>query len=253
MSLLGVFFGIGALGMPLILGILKDTFSFETVVSAVGIITLAIGVIYLFTGFPPPKQIQGFPLVQSKSLFSDKVLLLIAIFLFFQSSFEGIINNWTTTYLTDHLSFRQNKALFALSAYVAGMSLMRLIIGTLFRSVPVKRIMGLSFLLLLSGSVLLKTGISFNSVLAGMVMIGAGLAAGFPVMLSFVGDRYTDLSGTAFSFVLFIALTGNILFNYGMGIISRNFGIRYLVTVALAESVILITLFFLIIQRINHK
>jgi MFS family permease len=39
LSLLGVFFGIGALGMPLVLGIMKYWFNFEVIVAAVGIIT----------------------------------------------------------------------------------------------------------------------------------------------------------------------------------------------------------------------
>src|SRR4030043_779209 len=42
-SLLGVFFGIGALGMPLILGILGESFRFEKIVAAVGILSFLTG------------------------------------------------------------------------------------------------------------------------------------------------------------------------------------------------------------------
>ena len=58
----------------------------------------------------------------------------------------------------------------------------------------------------------------------------SGLAAGFPTMLGMVGNRYPDISGTAFSFVLVVALIGNILVNYSMGLVAENYGITYLST-----------------------
>jgi MFS family permease len=102
LSLLGVFFGIGALGMPLVLGVLEASFDFEAIITAVGIISFATGIFFILIKLPPPKQKQGIPLSAGLSLFKDSVLIIIAFFLFFQSSFEGIINNWTTTYLIMH-------------------------------------------------------------------------------------------------------------------------------------------------------
>jgi FHS family glucose/mannose:H+ symporter-like MFS transporter len=253
LSLLGAFFGIGALGMPLILGIFKNIFNFEVIVATVGVLTLVTGTFFLLIKFPPPKQTQGFPITRSLTLLKDKLLILIAFFLFFQSSFEGIINNWTTTYLIKQLAINQSKALYALSSFVAGMCMMRLLIGSVFRSAPVKKILIASFVLILTGLILLKTGNSFNIALMGLVCLGAGLAGGFPIMLGFVGDRYTELSGSAFSFVLFIALIGNMLVNYGMGIIAQNFGIHHLITVAFAESVILILLCLIILNKIKNN
>ncbi len=253
LSLLGAFFGIGALGMPLILGIFKNIFNFEVIVATVGVLTLVTGTFFLLIKFPPPKQTQGFPITRSLTLLKDKLLILIAFFLFFQSSFEGIINNWTTTYLIKQLAINQSKALYALSSFVAGMCVMRLLIGSVFRSAPVKKILIASFVLILTGLILLKTGNSFNIALMGLVCLGAGLAGGFPIMLGFVGDRYTELSGSAFSFVLFIALIGNMLVNYGMGIIAQNFGIHHLITVAFAESVILILLCLIILNKIKNN
>jgi MFS family permease len=251
LSLLGVFFGIGALGMPLILGIFEASLSFETIIAAVGLLSLTVAILFLLIKLPPPKQSQGFPLVKSKAFFRDKLLLLIAFFLFFQSSFEGIINNWTTTYLISQHSAQQSSALYALSLFVAGMAIMRLFTGTLLRHIPVRRILIASFVMILMGLLLIETGVSLTIVMTGLFLLGAGLAGGFPVMLGFVGEMYSDISGTAFSFVLFIALIGNMLVNYGMGIISEKFGISHLVTVAFAETVIMIILCLIILKRIN--
>ena len=60
-SLLGVFFGIGALGMPLILGILGESLSFERIVAAVGILSLMSGIIFTVIKLPPPKMAKKIP------------------------------------------------------------------------------------------------------------------------------------------------------------------------------------------------
>jgi len=85
--------------------------------------------------------------------------------------------------------------------------------------------------------------------MAGFMLLGAGLAGGFPVMLGITGERYADISGTAFSFVLVFALLGNMILNYGMGIISQEFGISHLVTVVFVETLIMMMLCILILKR----
>ncbi|HBE43525.1 MAG TPA: MFS transporter [Bacteroidales bacterium] len=253
LSLLGAFFGLGALGIPLILGILRNVYSFEAIVAGVGTLALVTGICFLVISYPPPKQKHGFPVKIIPVLVSDKVLLMIAFFLFFQSSFEGIINNWTTTWLKDHLSVQPGKALFALSAFVAGMTVMRLLLGSLLRPVSFKTIMKISFILIFISLVLLRLAGSLSAAVPGLVLLGAGLAAGFPMMLGIAGERFKELSGTAFSFVMSVALTGNILINYLMGVIADRFGIASLITVAFIELMMQILIFILIIGSLKKN
>jgi MFS transporter, FHS family, glucose/mannose:H+ symporter len=250
-SLLGVFFGIGALGMPLLLGILGENFMFWKIVVAVGILSFLTGILFMIIKLPPPKITHKISAGKIADFFRDKVLLLIAFFLFFQSSFEGLMNNWTTTYLTDHLSVSQGKALYGLSLFVAGMVIMRLLTGTILRYIPVKRILIASLLFVLTGLICIASGISTVIALTGFMLVGAGLAGGFPIMLGFVGARYQNISGTAFSFVLTIALLGNMLINYGMGIISEKYGISNLMIVTFAEIFIMAILGSVIINNVN--
>ncbi|HEY1060762.1 MAG TPA: MFS transporter [Daejeonella sp.] len=253
LSLLGVFFAIGALGMPLILGVLENLFSFSKVISYVSFLTLIATVFFISIRFPPPKQLGGLPLLKGIKLIQDQTLILISLFLFCQSSFEGIINNWTTSYLIGQLSISQNKALFALSLYVAGMAVMRLLIISIFRNVKSPNILIISFFLLFLGCTFLKAGQSFPIAVSGLILIGAGLAAGFPVMLGIVGARYSDLSATAFSFVLVTALLGNMMVNYLMGMIAQIYGIKHLTTVAYFEIALMVVLTFTIIKKLNYN
>jgi len=48
LSILGVFFGIGALGMPFLQGLLKNYFSAFDILSGVGWLTLAVAVFFIF-------------------------------------------------------------------------------------------------------------------------------------------------------------------------------------------------------------
>ena len=239
LSLLGVFFGIGALGMPVLLGLMQQVVSSATIVSFVGLLTAGAGVFFALIRFPLPKHAQGFPVAKGISLLKDEILLLISFFLFCQSSFEAIINNWITTYLMGRLSVSSSNALYALSLFVAGMTVMRLLLGSILSGISVRQILQISFTGVLLGCLLLWWSPSFAVAVTGLVFLGAGLASGFPVMLGLAGSRYADLSATAFSIALVIALAGNMVVNYGMGIITYRYGIQHLTTVAFAELVVM--------------
>jgi FHS family glucose/mannose:H+ symporter-like MFS transporter len=253
LSLLGVFFGIGALGMPLLLSILEKKYDFEVIVAATGFVALTSAVLFLSILFPPPKQSGGISFKQVGALVRDGTLLLIAFFLFFQSAFEGLINNWTTTYLINRISVPQRSALIGLSSYVAGMTVMRLLIGSVLRDVRERHLLLTSFAIIFSALIIIRFSGSIVTASAGHVLLGTGLAAGFPVMLGMVGNRYPQLSGTAFSFVLVIALLGNMLVNYSMGQIAENYGIKHLSDFTFAELFMLVIIALFIFRNIKHN
>lgn len=106
LSLMGAFYGIGALGLPLIVGFLSRYFSSVAIVTGIALVLLVLVIYMLVIKFPAPKQQQGFPLKASLQLIGEPLLLLIGLVLFFQSGMEGIVNNWTTTYLTKPLCIK---------------------------------------------------------------------------------------------------------------------------------------------------
>ncbi len=248
-SLLGVFYGVGALGMPLILGLLRNSLNFEVIVASVGVLTVLTAVFFLIIKFPPPKLTHHVPFNQTLKLAGNRSLLLIAFFLFFQSGFEGIINNWTTTYMVSRMDVEQSSALYALTLFVAGLVAMRLLTGTLFRSFSPLKLLIISFALMMTGLLILKLNGSYNISVMGLIALGAGLAGGFPIMLGIAGGLFAGLSGTAFSIIFFIALVGNTIINFLMGLVAQHFGIAHLITFALAEAIVMILLAVLILNR----
>ncbi|MHC4109206.1 MAG: MFS transporter, partial [Planctomycetota bacterium] len=97
LAYLGVFFGIGAFGVPLVLGLLRERFGDAGVVAVIGALVALVLAYYAAVRFPEPKQPQGFPLRQAAVLLRDPVLVLLGIILFFESGMEITVGGWTAT------------------------------------------------------------------------------------------------------------------------------------------------------------
>ncbi len=246
LNLLGVFFGIGAFCMPLILSTLNDEL-YVLAINIAAMMSVLISLLFLLIKYPlsVKKEKVSFKLIPL--FLKKKVFLFICFFLFFQSAFEAIINNWSVSYFTEQLQVPQRDALIALSFSVLGMTLMRILTGGVFRNVKSKTLLQISFSLFIAGIICLFIPSSFIYINTfGLFLIGAGLSPGFPVMLGLTGNMFKEISGTAFSFVMFIALTGNIIINYITGILIEQLGIGVFVYVILIQVLTMITLYLLI-------
>jgi FHS family glucose/mannose:H+ symporter-like MFS transporter len=243
LSLLGVFFGIGALGTPVILGLLKGIYSFETILGILGAIILIPILFIVFTRFPKSAETKGFPIKEGLKMVKDPLLLLFGGILFFQSGIEGLTNNWTTTYLETLKEISASNALFILSSFVGALTLTRILLGKILRIFKPLKIMVIGFVITFLGSLCMLFSDTYYSSIIGMIAFGIGLAAGFPVILGYVGQTYSRLSGTAFSIVMTIALIGNVIANYVMGLISQKYGIGvlpYIVMVSVLSILVLL-------------
>lgn len=251
LSLLGVFFGIGALTIPSVMAILSKTWTYDQIFLRVAVLMLAPLLFFLSTKFPKPKQSQRISISKSMSLFKDRNLLILAFILFFQSAFEGIFNNWTTTFLQRIKNFNEAEALTALSIYVLGITITRLLLAALLRVINERLILYISIICLMVGVSLMLVSSKIIHIYLGTTALGIGTAAVFPTILAFVGELYQSMRGTAFSVVIFIAVTGNIMINFLMGILSDRVGIQ-LYPAVLFFCVIMIFLIFKFYDRQNR-
>jgi fucose permease len=94
----------------------------------------------------------------------------------------------------------------------------------------------------LAGALLLITTRRAGLAAVGVFCLGLGFAATFPVVLALVGDRYASLSGTAFSIVMVIALTGGMLLPYATGVLGSMYGLRGSFTIVPGGLLILASL-----------
>lgn len=250
LSLLGVFFGIGALGVPSLLGILVNVLSYEKILFWIGISVWLPILLFLLIRFPAPKNPQGFPMREAMKLLKNPWIILTGFVLFIQSGMEGLANNWSTTFLQENKGFINQHALFSLSYLVAGMIATRLILGWALHHVRSGLVLIGSIGLSISASLILMLAESHLAIYAGMAILGAGLAACFPVVMGYVTEKYKSLSGTALSMVLVLALLGNMIINYVMGSLANAHGTG-IMPVFLAGGIFLQLFLLLLVLRRN--
>ena len=251
LSLLGVFFGVGAVGVPFVLGSLLGTFSYSAIIAAVGALVAIPFLITAATPFPAPEQPQGFPLATARRLLGDPVLLLMGLMLFLESGMEITVGGWAATFFKDELRITERRALVYLSLYWFGMMLARLALGSVLkRAAPVRVLLGCIAIGFVGAATLILARDASVAAL-GVFLLGVGFAATFPVVLGFVGDRYAELSGTAFSVVIVMALTGGMLLPWLTGVLGARYGLRGSFAIVPVALVLLSALLGVVASRLR--
>lgn len=226
LSLLGVFFGVGALGVPLVLGLLEDRVSYQTILGTMGALAAPPLALFATLRFPAPKQPQGFPLRTGLGLLRDPVLWLFGSMLFFQSGMEITVGGWTAAYVSAELHLRAGHAAYFLSLYWLALTLGRFSLSILLRHRSPAAVLLGSMAIALAGSLALLAARAPAVAALGVFLVGAGFAGVFPIVLGFVGDRYPSVSGTAFGIALVLALCGGMAFPYATGALGDAYGLR---------------------------
>ncbi|MBA7564333.1 hypothetical protein ES708_05996 [subsurface metagenome] len=226
LSFLGIFFGFGAFGVPFVMGILLGFFSFESLLAIIGALVLIPFAVFFAVSFPSPKIQQGFPLRRGVLLLKDRALTTLGIILFFESGMEITTCGWASTFLYQEFNAGEGLATLILSFFWLGLITARLILIKLLKSVSPVWVMAASIGVAFTGSLMMAGAGNIVTASIGLVFLGIGFAAVFPVILGFVGNMYPELSGTAFSIVLAMALTGGMILPWLTGVIGNYFGMR---------------------------
>lgn len=253
LSLLGVFFGLGAIGMPFLLGTMPTETPDEPIIAAIGIAVIIPLVFFVVLRFPKPKQPQGLPIKQGFGLIKNGALLIFGFILFFQSGMEITVSSWTSSYLKEGLHIDANLAVFFLTVYWLGLVITRFILGFILKKMAPALVLYLSLAIAFLGALIMILATSLIPILVGLFFIGIGFAAIFPVILGFVGELFPGLSGTAFSIAFVMALSGGMLAPFFTGIVANRYNMRvsfFIIPIAL----IFVTLLFKwVSQKINRK
>jgi len=227
LNLLGIFFGFGALLIPLLIGTLLGSLDRNTILVIATILGLIPFVFFLLLRFPAAKQAQGFPLRRAARVIRHPLLWLCGFLLFFQSGNEFTVGGWTSTYLIENFRFSKMSASLVLAGYWGAMMIGRLLVSK--KLVKVSK----NDTLILSSACWALTGTAImagtsSGILAsvGVVFTGLGFAAIFPTTLAIAGEAFSDLTGTAFSVIFMVALAGGMTAPWLVGKVANASGLR---------------------------
>lgn len=230
LNLLGAFYCIGALTPPTTFAVLSRSFSISTIVAGIGGLVLLTLPYCLVIAFPPPKQrMEKFSIERLLSLLRDPIFFFAGLALAIQSGMEGLSNDWITGYFKDVTLVGESaewESQLGLIAVIGAMAIARFALSGLLKRIDSRRVLLASIGVTACGAVILMNAPNYGWSLLAAALIGVGLAAAFPVILGYIGDRYPQQSGAAFSTIFVIALVGNMAINKTFGYVAEIHGIE---------------------------
>jgi fucose permease len=224
LNLLGVFFGIGALFIPFTIGSMLQRFGLANILYLTLGLVLIPAVLALLLAFPEPRHRAGAPLHQAVGLLKQPLIWALAFLLFFESGNEFIIGGYLTTYFATYSGIGVSVASYLLAVYWGAIMIGRIVIGRMhIHPVRLVQVSAIG----VAGSMLLVLFVPAGwAVAAGVVLLGLSIATIFPTVLAEAGSWFPAYTGTVFSILIGVALTGGITLPWATGNLSQHAGIH---------------------------
>lgn len=225
LNLLGIFFGVGALSIPLTAASIEGRFTIPQLFLFCAVLAILCSLWYAATPFPPSRATQAFSWGELLEVARYSGVLLLAFILFLESGNEACIAGWTSTYVNS-AGYSPQVATFVLSAYWAALMLSRMLAARMLRGVTKAQLVVSSAVLSLGGCAVLLSAHSLTFLFAGTAMIGLSYGPIFPTTLAIAGDRYSQRAGTVFGLLFSIALVGGMTLPWAVGQLSQRIGVH---------------------------
>ena len=225
LNLLGIFFGIGALFVPLLAATIEGHFTIAQLFVLCAALASACAVAYGAISFPPARVGQALSWREAFSVAKYKGVLLLGFILFFESGNEASVGGWTSTYVNG-AGYSPRAATLALAAYWGALMLGRILAARMLQAFAKTSLVAWSAIISLIGCAILLTAHLFWSFMLGTALIGLSYAPIFPTTLAIAGDYYSERAGTVFGLLFSIALMGGMLLPWAVGQVSQEFGLR---------------------------
>ena len=239
MNLLHLFFSLGALSAPLLVGLAVDGgVPWQTVVIASGAMIGLLAVAYLVVPMPSGRR-AGSPIASTTTATSDPSgpllsgpLLLLGLAIATYVASEVGVSNWLVRFLEPA---PLTTATLALSLYWAGIAVGRLVSSAIADRFDHRRFT-LACALAMAGTI--AAAILVPSLPLSIALFAlAGVASGpiFPMIVALGGERYPERSAAVGGSLTGMAIVGSTLYPPAMGFLSVSVGL----TAAMLGNVIL--------------
>ncbi len=235
LNLLGIFYGIGALCIPLLAAVIAGHLPIASQLSFCAGLAAVCAVLFLVMKFPSASAAQSFSWSDTLRVARYPGVLILGLLLFCQSGNEASISGWTSTYVGE-TALGARTATLILAAYWAALMAGRLVVARLLKFVGKEKMVLASGIGAFVGAAMLLTNRSEAILVAGVLIIGLSYAGVFPTALAIAGDKYRKMAGSVFGLLFAIALLGGMSFPWAVGQISQSLGVRFGMIVPLAGA-----------------
>jgi fucose permease len=252
LNLLGLFYGFGALFIPLLAASITALMPMPDLLLASAALPAICAVGYLVLPFPPAHAGHGMSWREVVEVVRYPGLLLFGIVLFMESGNEAVVSGWSSTYVGEAGAAAQ-LATWILAGYWAGLMLGRLLATRLLRYFRDIQFVLLSAVASIAVCAVLLGARSVSVLGAAVFFAGFAFSAIYPTSLAMVGDRYRRYPGTVFGVLFAIGLAGGAVFPWSVGQISQARSVRAGMVLPLAGAGAIAALVLLIKHRVYGK
>lgn len=248
LNVLGMFYGIGALAIPLLAASVSAIFSIRQLLIFAAALAALAAAAYSVLRFPPAREGQGFSAGELAQVARYPGVPLLASVLFFESGNEAAIGGWTSAYI-DSVGATAHTATWVLAGYWAALMVGRLLAARLLRHIGKLPLVLWSAVGAAVGCAVLLITQSVAGMAAGVALAGLSFAAIYPTTLAIAGDRYSHFAGTVFGLLFAVGVVGGMIFPWAIGHLGQSFGLRLSMLMPLVSATIICALVAVIRAR----
>ena len=225
LNVLGMFYGVGALCIPLLAAVIAGRFTIGQLLWICGVLAGICAAAFTLMNFPRATETQGFSWREALQVVRYPGVLLIGMLLFCQSGNEASVAGWTSTYV-GQTGLGARVGTVVLAVYWGSLMLGRLLAAQLLGFVRKTQLVMASAVGAVVGAALLIAAESLLMLTIGAIVLGISYAGVFPTVLGIAGDAYQRMAGTVFGLLFAIALLGGMSFPFAMGLIANARDVR---------------------------
>jgi len=241
LNALGMFYAIGALGIPLLAASLSTVLPIRGLLLCAAVLAALTTIAYSALRFPPARQSKGFAMRDLLQVARYPGVALLAAVLFFEAGNESSIGGWVSSF-AGSLGVDATTATWVLAGFWAAMTAGRLLATWLLEHIGKTQLVLASAAGSVAGCALVLAARSIAGLAAGAALAGLCFAAVFPTILGIAGDRYPQLSGTVFGLLFSVGLLGGMCFPWAIGHLGTWFGMRQGLLLPLASATLICAL-----------
>lgn len=226
LNTLGVFLGVGALTIPLLIGSLLSSLGLSNILLLAVAMSLVPLVVFALLEFPGAKQARGFPVADAAAVAKDPLLWVCGLLLFFESANEATVAGWISTYVRESAGATASAAALVLAGYWAMLMAGRIVASRAVGVLGNMRLVLASAVLAFGAAAIVRFSTSSALATAGVLVLGFGFAAIVPTIMSVLGTAFAKFSGTVFGMAFGVGIVGGMLAPWLVGRVAQASGIR---------------------------
>jgi len=245
-NLAGILFGLGCLVVALVISTTFYTYTAASIQIWIALIPAMFAAGYARSRFHAPSAAQHPSPREVLGEFRSPGAVLFSLLLFFQFGNEWAIAGWLPLFLSQRLGISPATSIMILALYWLALLIGRVAAQWALPRVRHTRFLASSVLASMFACVVLVSTDNLFGAVSGVVLLGASFAPIYPLVVERIGHRFPYYHPGFYNGIFSFAIAGGLLAPCTLGFFASIWGVRTVMALPLAGSVVVFLLLMLI-------